>query len=369
MSTAGISLLLILSPHRFRGLDIIGVCVFFLALLLFLTISTVLFCRFVYYRGTFTRAATRPREALFVSTFFLSIAALLTSMSAYGSHFLAERPENLRGLQSFLAVVFWIYLAVTFVYGILQYHMLFSVETRPALLRIDAMTPAWILPVFPVMLAGTLAAAFVPVETDPTRTAGMALAGLASQGLGMLISIFMFSTYLSRLMAHGLPHARPAMFMAVGPPSFTCAALLGLAKDAEHILAAMLQTMPHDAAIDGSPTNLLVLAQGLRLLALVSCAFLWGLSFWFLSMAVAGCACGMPDRKFHLSWWSLVFPNVGFVVSCIRMAEAVGSPGLSWFATVMMVVLVMAWLAIAAMCARAVYIREIVWPGHDEDAD
>jgi tellurite resistance protein TehA-like permease len=285
-------------------------------------------------------------------------------MSAYGSHFLANHPGSLHGLQRFLSVVFWIYLSVTFLYGILQYHTLFSIESRHAILRVDAMTPAWILPVFPVMMSGTLASAFVPTTADPTAAAGMALAGLASQGLGMLISIFMFSTYLSRLMAYGLPHARPAMFIAVGPPSFTVSAILGLAKDSEHILQSLLETVPKHDDID-----LATLSQALRILALMSSVFLWGLSFWFLSMALAGCACGMPDRKFHLSWWSLVFPNVGFVVSCIRMAEAVDSSGLSWFATVAMVILVAAWLSIATMCAWAVYSRQIVWPGHDEDAD
>src|SRR4051812_37335841 len=110
------------------------------------------------------------------------------------------------------------------------------------------------------------------------------------------------------------------------------------------------------------------LAAGIRLSAFVSAVFLWGLSFWFFTSAVVAVAAGMPDRKFHLSWWSFVFPNVGFTTSSIRIGTAVGSQGVLWVSTVMAAVLFVAWAFIAFRSVRAVHKREIVWPGHDEDA-
>jgi tellurite resistance protein TehA-like permease len=109
------------------------------------------------------------------------------------------------------------------------------------------------------------------------------------------------------------------------------------------------------------------LVAGIRVAAVVSAVFLWGLSFWFFTSAVVAVTTGMPDRKFHLSWWSFVFPNVGFTISSIRIGNAVGSQGLLWTSTVMTAVLFVAWAFILFRCIRAVHKREIVWPGHDED--
>lgn len=297
-------------------------------------------------------------RALFVSTFFLSIAALLSNAEKYGSLFLSATAQD--GLAVFHRVTYWLYLAVTFLVSVIQYHLLFTVKEQRRL-QAHAMTPAWILPIFPVMLAGTIAAFDSRTQT-PSQALAMITSGVAAQGLGFMVSIFMYATYLSRLMVYGLPAQRPGMFIAVGPPSFTCAALVSMADDVPRIFAAQVPV------IEGmvSPA---VLADGVRLASLYCSLFLWGLSFWFFTSALMAVVAGMPDRKFHLSWWSFVFPNAGFTISTIRVAGAVGSEGLLWFSTVMTIVLVVVWLFIAWRCAYAVVQREIVWPGHDEDSD
>lgn len=358
MSTGGIAIVLGLTPHRFRGLDTIGLVVFLFDLVCFLFISACLLLRFILYKHTFRKTLTRPKEALFVSTCFLSLAALLSNAAKYGALFLSEEAQE--GLAVFLRVTFWIYASLTFLLSVVQYHLLFTVKEHRRL-TVHAMTPAWILPIFPVMLAGTIAAFDSPTQT-PSQALAIITTGVAAQGLGMLVSVFMYATYLSRLMVYGLPAQRPGMFIAVGPPSFTCAALIGMASDVPRIFAARLP-------VTEGMLSPAVLADGVRLAAMYCALFLWGLSFWFFASAVSGCVAGMPDRKFHLSWWSFVFPNVGFCISTIRVGQAFGSAGLLWFSTVLSIVLVMVWLFIAWRCGWAVYQREIVWPGHDEDSD
>lgn len=358
MSTGGIALALGLTPHRFRGLDTIGLVVFIFDVVCIVAITTCLLLRFLLYNNTFRKTLTRPKEALFVSTFFLSIAALLSNAELYGSLFLSEQAQE--GLAVFLRVTYWIYVAVTFLMSILQYQLLFSVKEQRRL-TVNSMTPAWILPIFPIMLAGTIAAFDSPTQS-PSQALAIISTGLAAQGLGMLVSIFMYATYLSRLMVYGLPAQRPGMFIAVGPPSFTCAALIGMSNDVSRIFAAQVPL------VEGM-LNPAILADGVRLAAVYCALFLWGLSFWFFASAVSATVSGMPDRKFHLSWWSFVFPNVGFCISTIRVGTAFGSSGLLWFSTVMTIVLVLAWLVIAWRCVMAVIHREIVWPGHDEDSD
>ncbi|KAJ7764662.1 voltage-dependent anion channel [Mycena olivaceomarginata] len=91
------------------------------------------------------------------------------------------------------------------------------------------MTPAWDLPIFPFMLCGTIAAAGAGLQ-PPAHAVPMILAALTAQGLGMLVSVLMYANYIHRMIQYGFPSpaSRAGMFIAVGPPSFTALALIGL---------------------------------------------------------------------------------------------------------------------------------------------
>jgi len=361
MSTSGIGLVLALTPHRFPGLNIIGLTIFLMDLVFFIFTTIAITLRFIIHRRTFRKALTHPTEALFIPTFFLSVAAILSSIEVYGDIFLHGAAQA--GIHRFLGAVFWVYLAVTFAISVLQYHLLSTVKEERRL-NANSITPTWILPIFPLMLSGTLAglmSRFQPAD----QAMSMLCAGLAAQGLGILVSIFMYSTYLSRLLTWGLPYQRPGMFIAVGPPSFTAVALVSMASDVPRVFAeSNHSTISSLVGLGDSET----LAAGIRLLAICFAVFLWGLAFFFFASATAAVLVGMPDRKFHLSWFSFVFPNVGFAMASFRMGEALNSNGVLWIGTVMTIALVVAWLFICYRCVRAVYKREIVWPGHDEDS-
>ncbi|ROV97411.1 hypothetical protein VMCG_06942 [Cytospora schulzeri] len=364
MSTGGIALVLANTPHRFRGLNTIGLIVYIFDLVCFLLITCLLVARFVCYKDTFKRSLTRPKEALSVPTFFLSIATLLTNAEKYGSLFLTD--SDFAGLAVFLRVTFWMYLAATFIFSIVHYHIIFTVkETRR--LQGSAMTPGWILPIFPIMLAGTIAAADSQTQ-EPKQALMMVAAGTAAQGLGFLFSVFFYGIYMNRLVTHGLPSHRPAMFIAVGPPSFTCLAIIGMASDVPRIFASQVPL------IEGMP-NPEVLAYGVKLASIYLALFMWGLSFWFFASAVCSNILGAvsmrntPDRKFRLNWWSFVFPNVGFCISTIRIGLVMGNEGMLWFGSALTILLVICWLFVLFRCVWGVMKREIVWPGHDEDSD
>ncbi|OLN96249.1 Malic acid transport protein 2 [Colletotrichum chlorophyti] len=362
MSTGGIALLLAETPHRFRGLDTIGLVVFLLDIALIFLITAVICLRFCFFRKAPAKAITHPSESLFIPTFFLSLAAALSNIQHYGV------PRCGPWLVVTLRVCFWVYLVVTFFLSVGMYHLLFTGRRR---LSLDSMTPAWILPIFPVMLSGTLAG-FMASSQPPEQAAAMLGAGLASQGLGFLVSTFMYATYLSRLMTIGLPVQRPGMFIAVGPPSFTAAALVAMGAELPRLIASegslvsdSLRTAAYLTGMDNPGT----VAFAVRAVALFTAVFLWGLSFWFFSSACLSTLFGMPDHSFHLSWWSFVFPNVGLTIATVRIGQAFGSQGLLWFATVLTIMLVAVWLFVGFCCVRAVVRRKLVWPGRDEDSD
>ncbi|KAK3388470.1 voltage-dependent anion channel-domain-containing protein [Sordaria brevicollis] len=406
LSTSGVSLVLAITPHRFRGLSTIGLIIFLLDLLAFLIITGAITLRFVLYKVTFRRAFTRPNEALFVPTFFLSIAAILCNVAEYAKIFIfnddinyrfhgastahsilgtnatdpagpntngitsepddASAPSaSLTSFSTFLCIAFWLFSGFTFLVSVIQYHLLFTVKKPELRLSLTTITPAWVLPIFPVMLIGTLAGSFS--RTQPPESAlAIICAGLAAQGLGLLVSFFFFSSYLSRLMAFGLPAQRAGMFIAVGPTSFTGAAVISMASDLPRVFQQL--SASHVTVLTGTSASISgTLAAGSKLASIWLGVFLWGLSFWFFVSAIAGCVAGMADKRFHLSWWSVVFPNVGFTIASIKIGAGLGSEGVLWMGSGMTVLLVAAWAYIGFRCVRAVRGREIVWPGHDED--
>ncbi|TEA14660.1 Malic acid transport protein [Colletotrichum sidae] len=337
MSTGGIALLLAETPHRFKGLDTIGLVVFLLDIVLIFLITLALILRFSLFRKTPAKAITHPSESLFIPTFFLSLAAALSNIQHYAV------PRCGPWLIVTLRVCFWLYLVVTFFLSVGMYHLLFTGRRR---LSLNNMTPAWILPIFPVMLSGTLAGFMAPTQ-PADQAAAMLGAGLAAQGLGFLVSAFMYATYLSRLMTVGLPVQRPGMFIAVGPPSFTAAALVSMGANVPRLISAegsLVADSLRSAAYLADMENPHTVALAVRAVGLFAAVFLWGLSFWFFSSACLSTMFGMPDHSFHLSWWSFVFPNVGLTIATIRIGEAFGSEGLLWLATVLTVLLVIVWL-------------------------
>lgn len=181
------------------------------------------------------------------------------------------------------------------------------------------------------------------------------VAGVCLKGLGWMISFMVYGIYIYRLMQHGLPapDRRPGGFIAVGPPAFTCLALIGLS-----------QALPEDSLYFIQRTGG---TDVLRTLAEFVGIFLWGLSAWFFCITLVSILIGVKQMSFRLNWWAFVFPNVGFTIATIRIGQTLRSEGILWFATVMTILLVATWLFVLVSHINAVVKRKIMMPGMDED--
>ena len=347
MSTGGIAVLLSQTPHRFQGLDTIGLVIFLFDLLLFASLCATMTARFVLFRGTFIRSLHHPTESLFVPTFFLAIGIIIIGLKQY-AHIGNWMTTVLRAL-------FWIYYALTFGLAVIQYVILFTGKPH----TIQSMTPAWILPVFPMMLAGPIANSVAALQ-DTGQGVPIIIGGVAAQGLGFTISILMYANYLGRLMSYGLPqkNARPGMFIAVGPPSFTSLALIGLSNQAVRLFSS-----------DFISTSINV-PEVLHVMALAVGIFLWLVSFWFFGISLVATALGIREGiSFHLTWWALVFPNVGFTLSTIQVGSSLGSVAISWVGSAMTIVVVTTWLLVLVFHIEAVLTKKIMAPGNDDEDD
>ena len=183
MSTGGLALLLSDTPHQFRGLATIGKIVYIFDLVIFTLICAAITTRFIRQPGALRRSLEYPSEALFFPTFWLCIPTIIGGMQKYG----------VTSVGTWLPVVervlFWIYLACTFLVAVFQYYHLFIAEKLTA----QSMTPAWILPVFPIMLSGTVAS-IVAGSQPPQHSLPIIVAGVTFQGLGLMVSVLMYAT-------------------------------------------------------------------------------------------------------------------------------------------------------------------------------
>lgn len=283
MSTGGIALLLSLQPHTFPGLTTLGTTIYIINIALFLLITTLISYRFAAYPGTFTGSLTHPRESIFYAAFWLSLSSIISCIGRYAIPHISTNTWLVEAYR----VLFWVYFALTFISAIFQYYLLFTLPS----LKIQGATPAWDLPIFPFMLCGTIARVGVPFQANLAAKMTMLVAGLTAQGLGMLVSILMFTIYLQRMIQVRLPspESRPAMFIAVGPPSFTSLAVIGLAR-----------AWPVEGMWFGDP---LVTRQVVLILATCTGVFIWGLGFWFFCLGLVANLAVWRSIRFRLNWW------------------------------------------------------------------
>ncbi|KAI1389922.1 voltage-dependent anion channel [Hypoxylon trugodes] len=354
MSTGGLSLLLAEDTQGFifPGLQTIGKIVYIFDLVIFTLVTAAIFYRFNKYPGTLKASVTHPTEALFLGTSTLSLASIISGIARYGI------PSCGPWLVTAYRVLFWIYFVITFAIAVGQYSLLF---TSP-LLRIQDMTPAWDLPIFPFMLSGTVASAGAAFQ-PPSDALPMIVGGLTAQGLGMSVSIMMYVTihpplrasYVRRMIQWGFPspNSRPGMFIAVGPPSFTSLAIIGLAND-----------FPDHYNTFGADS---ITIQILRVLATSTSIFIWSMSLWFFCISVVANLAVRKQLTFHLNWYAYVFPNVGFTITIISIGKILQSRAVMAVGSAMTILLVLMWIYVFVHHVRAVINKEVLFEGKDED--
>jgi tellurite resistance protein TehA-like permease len=97
--------------------------------------------------------------------------------------------------------------------------------------------------------------------------------------------------------------------------------------------------------------------------------FLWLVAFWFFALSTVSVLFGIRQMKFDLSWWAFIFPNAGLTIAAIQIGNALGSPAIGLVCSAATVLIVMVWLVVAVANVRAVWKREVLWPGMDEDME
>ncbi|KAH7055776.1 C4-dicarboxylate transporter/malic acid transport protein-like protein [Macrophomina phaseolina] len=349
MATGAMATLLAQQPFKFDGLLTIGKIFFILDLVLFVAFSTCITARFIMNPGTLGLSLHHPRESFFFGTFWVSIAFIIYSIELYAVPVCG--PWLIRTLE----ILFWIYAGCAILVVVFQYHVIFDEECLPVA---EAM-PAWLLPAYPFLVLGPLAAVLEHSQPQD-RGLPMMIGGITFQGLGWSISFIMYTIYFIRLINGEIPSEkeRPAMYLAVGPAAYTSNMLVALGNDAPQVIPADY------LSIGGSvPTGDVWKAAGVP-----AGIFLWFLGFWFFALTSVSVIYGWKKMEFSLVYWSFIFPQVGLTIAAIQIGNVLQSDGIKGVTSAMTILLVIGWLVVAAANIKGAWSRKVLWP-EDEDVE
>lgn len=210
MSTGSVAVVLAQTPNQFRGCQTIGKIFFILDLVLFVPFTALICTRFIIAPKKLWLSMHHPVEGLFFGTYWVSIALIINCIQLYGVS------SSGTWLVTTLRVLFWIYSCAVLIVAIFQYFVLFQ-NSR---LSVNDAMPAWIFPIYPLLVVGTMAG--VMIDSQPKGSAYPMWAGAVMfQGLAWAVSFMMYTIYTQRLMTSHLPtpSTRPGMFVSVGPGS------------------------------------------------------------------------------------------------------------------------------------------------------
>lgn len=349
MSTGALAVVLGQTPNKFDGLQTIGKIFFILDLVLFGLFNVAMALRAYWFPRRFLASLHHPVEGLFFGSYWVSVSLLLNCMQAYGV------PSTGPWLIKAINVLFWIYCAIVLVVAIGQYYVLFQEER----LRITDAVPAWIFPIYPLLVIGPMAGTMVP--SQPHHSAlPMWIGAVMLQGLAWIVALMMYAMYMQRLMTSSLPapSTRPGMYVSVGPAGYTAAGLVSLGVQAPNILYTNAFTQ--NSIPDGDIV---------RVVGTMSGIFIILFAFWFFCISTVAVVAGVRRMSFTLNWWAFVFPNAGMTLAAIQVGSALNSPAINGICSALTILLVIMWLITAVAHIKALWGGKIMWPGKDEDKD
>ncbi|KAF2165574.1 hypothetical protein M409DRAFT_23870 [Zasmidium cellare ATCC 36951] len=271
------------SIYSFHGLYTIGFVFYFIGL-------------FVILKDSLKKSIQDSEQVMFFAAFWISSYGVVTG----GVEFAQPTPGS--SLSVTFVAFFWIYFICALLEGFGSHLFLFQGPDHGCHLDNRQMTPAWLLPVLPVILVGVCAGSVANYVTTH-EAYSILTAGLFCSSMGFLLSLPMAAIYLHRLFINGFPEPdkRPGMMIAVGPPTYAPLAYMKLAKALPHHYGYFAE---HPLAVDIVNT-----------IAFIFAIAIFGMGIFFFFMALGPILRRAHKMSFHLTWYGFIFPTSG---SCQR---------------------------------------------------
>ena len=197
----------------------------------------------------------------------------------------------------------------------------------------------WLMPVVPPMVSAAAGAGLIAHLPAGQDRLYLLLGCYALFGISLLMALIIITLLWGRVAMHGIGESRlvPTYWIVLGPlgQSVTAAGLLGHAAS---------------YAISGP------YADGMRVMAV-----LFGMPIWGFALAWTAISLAITIRTarhhlpFSLTWWSFTFPVGTVVTGTAELARATHAAGLTDIAIAGYVILVGAWITVAARTAHGTW--------------
>jgi len=200
----------------------------------------------------------------------------------------------------------------------------------------DGAFGGWLMPVVPPMVSAASGALLVPFAAAGQARLTLLLGCYAMFGISLFASVIIITLLWGRLVTHKtLPAVMvPTSWMVLGP--------LGQSITATGNLANVAGLALHGPDVAGADVF----------------ALLYGVPTWGFAMAWLAIAAALTLRAarkglpFALTWWSFTFPIGTCVTGTIGLAARTGADPLRYAAAGLFVLLLGAWLIVAARTVR-----------------
>jgi C4-dicarboxylate transporter/malic acid transport protein len=216
----------------------------------------------------------------------------------------------------------------------------------------DSAFGGWLMPIVPPMVSASTGALLIPYTHSGQERLTLLVSCYAMFGLSLVPSIVIITLIWHRLAVHKAGPARmvPTLWIVLGPlgQSVTAANLLG--GNAHLVLPS-----PYAAAFEAFG-----LVYGIPVLGF---ALLWAAIATAVTVRTA-----FEHLPFSLTWWSFTFPIGTCVTGTTGLAAHTGSAVLRIAAGVFYLVLVGAWMLVAARTARGAYRGRLFLPAEASPA-
>ena len=208
MSTGALANVIGNSPDTFPGLMTIGKIFFITDLVLFIFFNILIGLRFYWRPRALYKSFHHPVEGLFIGAYWVSVALIISNAQIYGVSSCGP------WLITALRVCFWLYVGIVLLLGTVQYTLFFTKER----LATEQAMPAWIFPIYPLLVVGNTAGSLIP--SQPANAAwAMWIGAVMLQGLSWTVSLLMYAIFTQRFLSAAMPapSSRPGMYVSVGP--------------------------------------------------------------------------------------------------------------------------------------------------------
>jgi C4-dicarboxylate transporter/malic acid transport protein len=200
----------------------------------------------------------------------------------------------------------------------------------------DAAFGGWLMPVVPPMVSAANGALLIPYAGAGQGRLTLLLACYAMFGISLFASVIIITQIWSRLVHYKIGPAVmvPTLWIVLGPLGQSITAAGNLGNQAATVLQA-----PYSA--------------GAAVFALLYGVPTWGFAMLWLVVAAAITVRTIRRRlPFTLTWWSFTFPVGTCVTGTIALAARSDAVVLRWATVPLYVLLLGAWLVVAADTAR-----------------